>query len=122
MESPALPVPVAIRFLTGPLSGQTFLIEKPIVTIGRDLMNDIAVKTDLQVSRQHARLEWTGSEWRIENVSRSNTLAVNDSAIQQAILTHGAVVQLGSVTSFTLMSEPVADAQVAGKPSASDTG
>jgi ABC transport system ATP-binding/permease protein len=122
MASPALPVPVNISFLTGPLSGQTFRIEKPIVTIGRDLMNDIAIKTDLQVSRKHARLLWTGSEWRIENISRSNTLQVNDSDIQRATLTSGAVVRLGDVTSFTLVSEPVANARVAEESAIPDTG
>ncbi|HEV2237213.1 MAG TPA: FHA domain-containing protein [Ktedonobacterales bacterium] len=94
--------PIAIHFLTGPLAGQAFPINQPVVTIGRDLANDVPVKTDLQVSRQHARLHWSGAEWRIANVSRGNLLRVNDVAAEEAPLPLGAVVQLGDASSFTL--------------------
>ncbi|HET9979865.1 MAG TPA: FHA domain-containing protein [Ktedonobacterales bacterium] len=94
---------MSIRFLTGPLDGQTFLIEKPVVTIGRDLANDIAISTDLQVSRQHARLTWTGAAWRIENISRANFIQIDGQDTQQAILSSGAVVSLGETSSFTTL-------------------
>ncbi len=103
MESHDLPTPMSIRFLSGPLDGQTFLIEKPVVTIGRDLANDIAISTDLQVSRQHARLTWTGAAWRIENISRANFIQVDGQDTQQAALSTGAVVNLGEISSFTVL-------------------
>lgn len=98
----ASPAPLALTFLSGPLEGTTFLVEKPIVTIGRDLANDIAVKSDLQVSRQHARLVWTDDAWRIENLSQGNTLLVNDEEASSAPLPFGTVVTLGALSSFTV--------------------
>jgi len=47
---------VSIKFLSGPLAGQTFPVHKSIITIGRDTTNDIVVKGDQKVSRVHARL------------------------------------------------------------------
>jgi ABC transport system ATP-binding/permease protein len=96
--------PASICFLSGPLEGQTFPILKPDVTIGRDLENDVPVKADLHVSRQHAHLHWTGAEWRIENVSHGNFIRINDEDAQHAILALGASVHLGESTSFTLRS------------------
>ena len=107
------PVFLSIRFLSGPLNGQTFLVEKPILTIGRDLANDIVIKADRQVSRQHARLVWTGEEWRIENLSHGNTVRVNDQEIQRETLESGAVVSLGEFTSFTVLPVESADGHAA---------
>lgn len=56
---------ISIRFLSGPLAGQTFPIRKPSVTIGRGEINDIVVRSDQKVSRSHARLRWNGSSWSI---------------------------------------------------------
>lgn len=85
------------------MDGRSILVEKPIVTIGRDLANDIVIKADRQVSRQHARLVWTGKAWRIENLSHGNTIRVNDQDVQSATLSSGTVVSLGETTSFTVI-------------------
>src|SRR6266571_3180986 len=58
--------PAAIKFLTGPLAGRTFSINKPITTIGRNSDNDIVVPDDQRVSRQHVRLLWNNGSWFIE--------------------------------------------------------
>ena len=116
MESHDLPTPMSLRFIAGPLEGQTFLVEKPTVTIGRDLANDIVISTDLQVSRQHARLIWTGDGWRIENISRANFMQIDGQDAQQAMLAPGVTVSLGENTSFTALAAPVEDdADEAGK-------
>ena len=107
------PISLSIRFLSGPLNGQTFLVEKPILTIGRDLANDIVIKADRQVSRQHARLVWTGDEWRIENLSHGNSVRINDQDIQSETLESGAVVSLGEFTSFSVLLVESAEAQSA---------
>ena len=59
-------VQIAIKFLSGPLAGQTVQINKPIMTIGRSPNNDIVVGDDPRVSRQHARLVWNDGFWFIE--------------------------------------------------------
>ncbi len=104
MKSAKHLIPVSIRFLSGPMDGQRIPLEKPVVSIGRDLANDIVIKADRQVSRQHARLIWTGEAWRIENLSHGNVLRVNDKDVQSAILENGVVVNLGETTSFIVVA------------------
>src|SRR5262245_42305719 len=110
MEQEEHPAPLSLSFVSGPLSDQMVVIEKQVVTIGRDLANDIAIGEDRHLSRQHARLTWTGQEWRIENISRSNTVRIDDQEIQQAPLTHGVIVSLGQETSFVAMLDHGASA------------
>lgn len=104
MTSESVPAPLSLHFVSGPLADQSFLIEKWSVTLGRDLANDIPIKSDLQVSRQHARLLWTDGEWTIENLSHGNTVRVNDEEIQRATLPNGATISLGEITRFTVTS------------------
>ncbi len=96
------PRPVSITFLTGPLAGQTLLIEKSEITLGRDLENDIVVSADRRVSRRHARLRWTDAGWHIENISNGNTIRVNGESVTSATLPLGATVGLGELTTFTV--------------------
>src|SRR5207245_2457152 len=73
----------SIKFLTGPLAGKTFQINKPITTIGRDATNDIVVKGDQKVSRSHARLIWHNGTWSIEKLALQNIVTVNQQQVQQ---------------------------------------
>ncbi len=90
----------AITFLTGPLAGKTVHITKPITTIGRGAGNDVAVKSDLLVSRRHARLQWSNGAWSIENLSEDNKLIMNQESVRQATIQDGAVIGLGEETTF----------------------
>src|SRR5215831_16297874 len=110
MESDERPAPLSLKFLSGPLSDQVTVIEKPVVTIGRDLASDIAIGEDRHLSRQHARLTWTEQGWVIENISRSNTVRINDQEVQQAPLTPGVIVSLGQETSFVALLDKAAPA------------
>src|SRR6266705_2440671 len=94
------PVSGSIKFLTGPLTGQTFPINKPITTIGREATNDIVVKGDQKVSRSHARIIWNNGIWSIEKLSPQNTLTVNHQQLQQATITDGNTITLGDNTTF----------------------
>jgi len=94
------PVSGSIKFLTGPLTGQTFPINKPITTIGREATNDIVVKGDQKVSRSHARIIWNNGIWSIEKLSPQNTLTVNHQQVQQATITDGNTITLGDNTTF----------------------
>ncbi|HKF37019.1 MAG TPA: FHA domain-containing protein, partial [Ktedonobacteraceae bacterium] len=89
-----------IKFLTGPLAGRTFVISKPITTIGRDPSNDIAVVNDQRVSRYHARLLWQSGNWSIENLSQRAALTVDQRRAQQAIIGDNTVIGLGVDTCF----------------------
>lgn len=97
----------SIKFLKGPLAGRTFLIRKPITTIGRLASNDVAVLGDLRVSREHARVLWNNGIWAIENLS-SNKLYINQREVQQGQtveLTNEATIDLGPNTSFLFQSQ-----------------
>ncbi len=93
--------PAAIKFLTGPLAGRTFSINKPITTIGRNSDNDIVVPDDQRVSRQHVRLLWNNGSWFIEkHPQAASAVIVNRQSVQQAALSDGTAVGLGEDTSF----------------------
>jgi ABC-type multidrug transport system ATPase subunit/pSer/pThr/pTyr-binding forkhead associated (FHA) protein len=97
----ALLVPATVRFLSGPLAGSTIFISKPITTIGRNPSNDIVIKDDQKVSRQHARLLWSNGTWFIEKYPQTaSPLFVNNQSVQQAVLTDRAIIGLGDDTSF----------------------
>jgi ABC-type multidrug transport system ATPase subunit/pSer/pThr/pTyr-binding forkhead associated (FHA) protein len=100
----------SIMFMTGPLAGQVFQLNKPVMTIGRETYNDIVVKGDLRVSRQHARLVWEAGVWRIENLSNQNPLFVDNQPVQQAVLHDKSLVIVGQDTTF-IFHMPVAPAQ-----------
>jgi ABC transport system ATP-binding/permease protein len=94
------PSAMTIRFVSGPLEGQTFQFDQPVVSLGRDMASDLVIASDLHVSRRHASIVWTGDEWRIKNVSQNATVRVNDQVTRDSHLASGAVVMLGEATSF----------------------
>ena len=96
---------ISIRFLSGPLAGQTFPIRKPTVTIGRSDTNDIAVRNDPKVSRTHARLRWNGTSWDIEKIAPQNSLTVNQQQVQQAVISNNTTIGLGGDTTFVFLVE-----------------
>ena len=101
------PDSVSIRFLSGPMVGQTFPIRNPSVTIGRASTNDIVLKDDRKVSRTHARLLRQNGTWSIEKLAPDyNTLTVNQQPVQQATLTNNTTIGLGADTSFLFLVEP----------------
>jgi ABC-type multidrug transport system ATPase subunit/pSer/pThr/pTyr-binding forkhead associated (FHA) protein len=99
----------SIKFLSGPMEGQTFSISQPITTIGRELSNDIVVKSDAKVSRFHARLLWKDGQWEIENLSQTSYLTVNQQKVQQSLLSNNTIIGLGEVSSFVFLTLPVVE-------------
>ena len=104
MNPKRVPPSVSILFVSGPLDGQTFAIEKAVTILGREAPSDIIVADDPKVSRRHARLVWTGQQWRIENLSQSSFVKVDRKRAQQATLANGAVVNLGDTTAFVFVT------------------
>lgn len=100
------PGSISIKFLSGPLAGQSFPIRKPTVTIGRGENNDIVVRGDQKVSRSHARLQWGGTTWSIEKLAPHNTLRVNQQPVEQAAIGNNTTIGLGADTTFLFLIEP----------------
>jgi pSer/pThr/pTyr-binding forkhead associated (FHA) protein/ABC-type lipoprotein export system ATPase subunit len=90
-----------LRFLTGPMAGESIPITKPIISLGRDPTNDIVI-SDPAVSRHHAQLVWSNSTWSIRKLAPQNSLTVNQRDVQQSPLGDRDTVGLGTGTTFLL--------------------
>ena len=91
-----------IKFLSGPLAGQTILLKAPMMTLGRGGQNDV-VLLDQHISRHHASLHWQAGRWMVENLSQTNYVAVNHLRVAQAVLQSDDVVDLGSEIRFVFL-------------------
>ena len=89
----------SIRFLTGPLAGSTFQINKPIITFGRDPGNDVII-SDPTVSRKHAHLVNNAGQWSIEKLAEQNVVTVNQQNVQVAVISNRDTIGLGTGTTF----------------------
>ncbi|HEY0756968.1 MAG TPA: FHA domain-containing protein [Ktedonobacteraceae bacterium] len=107
MEIEQRPLPdAAVRFLNGPMADQIIFLRKPVTTIGRDRQNDIVV-LDPTVSRQHARIRWSGDDWIIENLSQHSSLTLENQRVQQGNLGHQYAVRLGTTVRLVfLLKQP----------------
>src|SRR6266516_4713589 len=98
--------PASIRFLTGPLAGNTFQINKPMITFGRDTGNDVII-SDPTVSRKHARLVNNAGQWSIEKLAEQNVVTVNQQNVQAAVISDRDTIGLSTGTTFLfLISSP----------------
>ena len=96
----------SIRFLTGPLAGKSFPINKPITTIGREPGNDIFVP-DPSVSRQHAQIMYNGDNWTIQKLAQQNKLSLNQREVNQSPLSDRDTIGLGQGTTFLFLTDHV---------------
>ncbi len=96
-----------LRGLTGPLTGQSFPLLGQTL-LGRDPSRCAVHLEESTVSREHAAVEPdpTTAAWRVRRVSRNGYLYVNGSAVDEALLTPGDQIQMGS--SIFLLEEVVA--------------
>ncbi len=93
----------SVRFLTGPLKGNTYPITRQIITLGSDTSNDIVIRNDPGVTPFHARLLWKNGAWHIEKHPQAGLIILNKSAINEGILNDHALVELGKDTSFLML-------------------
>ncbi len=96
------PGEASLHFLEGPLAGKIVPVQKLVTTIGRDRQNDIVV-LDQSVSRFHAHIMWQENTWIIENISQTNTIAIDQQQTQQGELQHNSEVMLGESIRFTFL-------------------
>src|SRR5437016_3303628 len=98
------PQTVSVKFLSGPLAGKTFPLNKSLIMIGRDPSCDIVI-FDPKVSRNHARLRYENGMWSIENLSQKNAMIVNQANVQHSVLQHNSTVSLGDDSSFLFLGQ-----------------
>jgi hypothetical protein len=79
----------------GPAPGKIFELVKDVVTVGRDVNNDV-VLNDAEVSRNHARLTAQSGGYLIEDLASTNGTFVNGQRlIGPKLLNPGDVIGLG---------------------------
>ncbi|MDD7106249.1 MAG: DUF3662 domain-containing protein [Collinsella sp.] len=80
------------------VSGESHNITSAQVTIGRERsVSDIALR-DPNVSRRHAQLTFTGSDWSIEDLNSTNGTLVNNRRITRCPLRNGDLLTFGLST------------------------
>jgi predicted component of type VI protein secretion system len=99
----------------GPQPNQTHDLTQPVVTIGRDLHNEITID-DAQVSRHHCRLQRDGDEYAIEDLDSLNGTFVNGREVRlPRVLRAGDVISIGeSVTLIFGFGGPIEHPTVEG--------
>jgi hypothetical protein len=91
---------------SGPTPGATFSLEGDQLVIGRDSSSSIAIN-DAEVSRKHARLNFQGGKYVIEDLGSTNGTFVNGQRlVSPVVLKSGDVVSLGE--QIVLMYEALA--------------
>jgi hypothetical protein len=88
--------PKLLRFINGESAGETVIIRRPIVAVGRALDNDVIIDS-AEVSRHHARIEVRGGEYYIVDLDSTNGTAVNGLPANNSKLTHGDKLTFGTV-------------------------
>jgi hypothetical protein len=80
---------------SGPTPGAIFPLEGDQLIIGRDAASGVAI-SDAEVSRKHARLNFQGGKFVIEDLGSTNGTFVNGQRLStSAVLKPGDVVSLG---------------------------
>jgi len=98
-NSPEQPASAAAILVTkGPDgSEKTYRLAGKALTVGRGKECDICFD-DRQVSRLHARVYADGDVWKISDMESVNGIFLNDVRVQEAELTPGATITIGSCT------------------------
>ena len=100
----------SVEFLSGPLAGKSFPLNKPVINIGRmpAPANDIILE-DLSVSGEHARLTSNNGRWYIQKLKPTNTVTIN---LQQQVdstpvaMNNDDTIHLGGTVSFRFHLQP----------------
>jgi len=107
----------------GPQPGQTFMIDKDVMTLGRDPSNDIVIN-DPQASRQHVRITRRGNLMVIEDLGSTNGTFANGVRLTGPhTLSNGDAIGLGDSVRLTYYgagtdASMMAPTEVLGKPAA----
>jgi DNA-binding NtrC family response regulator len=88
------PSSLAIRWLFPRLEGRVTLLDRPVLSLGRDAECDVVLEGE-QVSRRHAEIRRQGLTFSIVDLGSRNGLFVNGGRIPEAMLGPGMLIRLG---------------------------
>src|SRR6476661_9351529 len=87
-------------------SPRTYVLYKPVSTIGRALGNDVAVATQ-GIGETHAQILFDGRDFNLEEIDKSGEILINGKKKRRARLVHGDRVTLGDAElQFSIFDEP----------------
>lgn len=87
-----------LTIVKGPQTGETFVLNEPEITLGRDPKNSVFLN-DMTVSRRHATIALSGpnnSTALIEDLSSLNGTWVDGAIVSKASLRDGSTIQIGT--------------------------
>jgi transcriptional regulator with GAF, ATPase, and Fis domain len=85
---------------------RTFVLHKPVTTVGRALGNDVAISGD-GLADTHAQVLFDGRDFNLEEVDKQAEILVNGKKKRRARLVHGDRVTLGDAgLAFSMFDEP----------------
>jgi pSer/pThr/pTyr-binding forkhead associated (FHA) protein len=84
-----------LKIVSGPHQNEIHTLDKDVNKIGRGDDNTIRLPRDGRISRNHMEIIWTGSEFKIKNLSQKNFVMLNERVIQEEVLKPGAKLQIG---------------------------
>ena len=96
---PAVCIPARpLARLVDVVTGDTYEITSARATVGRERSMADVVLRDPNVSRRHAQLTYTGSDWSIEDLNSTNGTMVNNRRISRCPLRTGDLLTFGLST------------------------
>ena len=94
----AKPQHPTLTIVKGPQIGETFELDTPEITLGRDPRNSVFLN-DMTVSRHHARMDLSNLALgvaTIEDLSSLNGTWVDGAIVSKASLKDGSTIQIGT--------------------------
>ncbi len=87
----------ALVMLTGPIVGQSFLLDRQAITVGRGHESDIVIQ-DTSISRRHVQFSRQGNDDYIQDLGSRNGTRVNDEPLTKPrLLKQGDIVSIGNI-------------------------
>src|SRR5262245_29292633 len=80
--------------LAGPRCGETFVVDAPAITLGRDPASQLNIPDHL-VSRRHCTLEMDNGCFTLRDLGSSNGTYVNGIPVRERVLAHGDRIRAG---------------------------
>lgn len=93
--------------LTNILSGENFVFDKGMITVGRGPENDIVISNDAKMSREHAQIRQQSGQLFIKNLSQKNFILVNGLPVEDYLLEPGAQIQIGETVFHIHFDKPI---------------
>jgi transcriptional regulator with GAF, ATPase, and Fis domain len=94
-----------LRYFPAQHEPKSYLIAKPVTTLGAELGNDVALG-ESGVCTHHAQILFDGRDFQLEEMDRQGEILINGKKKRRTRLVHGDRIQLGTAQlSFSALSE-----------------